>query len=500
MSEQSQTSASQQEKQNKPKNRLDAAEQIQDQATASELTKGTAEATGNRSMQGQAAHLSDARSSAAQRRAMAVQIGRVAGNQRLLRIMSQANVGEHAPPRVASQEEGPLHGTVSADSSQSGVVRRHDLPSGQPHVTLEPFGDLTTYAQLAAVARFGIGQVQADLRDAHAGHPVHARAAQWIAGLRGWLPYLQRQGSAQLTAGAAAQAGLHLEEGVAIRAAIADAQRAIVRREMNRVAARARAAARQAERLRPHLNDCLRAAFRSGDSSAIASVTGTIGSVVDIGLGFQTLARQSAEAAASLRRVDIPAVGRYVTALNSLNSGLAAFNLAFSLTQTQATTQLEEGMRQVTVAAGAFSSLATLAGLPAHMGLYANLYLVPLTNAIMAGLSRLTVHLQRENDIWAAVFGAPGRFGVEPGGRPMWRFMVAVMRAGGAAGVPQISAEVAAYLVAHRAALEAGSGEAVPTSGWWFWRSLSTARARRWVFNNRDRVWAMFYGSRAVPN
>jgi hypothetical protein len=47
--------------------------------------------------------------------------------------------------------------------------------------------------------------------------------------------------------------------------------------------------------------------------------------------------------------------------------------------------------------------------------------------------------------------------------------------------------------------LEAGAGEEVPTEGWWFWRDLSTERARRWLFNNRDRVWGMFYGSRSVP-
>jgi hypothetical protein len=58
---------------------------------------------------------------------------------------------------------------------------------------------------------------------------------------------------------------------------------------------------------------------------------------------------------------------------------------------------------------------------------------------------------------------------------------------------------VAEYLVEHREALEAGAGEAVPTEGWWFWRDLRSDRARNWIFRNRDRVWAMFYGNRTVP-
>ena len=386
---------------------------------------------------------------------------------------------------------------VTASILQREVVE--EKTTEQPYITFEPFGNLTTYAQLVAAARLGINLVQTDLRDVTPGHPVHDRAGQWIEGVRSWLPYLQQQGQAQLTSAAAAQARLHLDEGVAIREEIANAQRVAVQREMNQVAAQARATARRAEQLQPHLNNCLRSAFRSGDSDAISSVTGTLGSVIDIGMGLHSLARESTEAVASFRGIDLPSVGRYVTALDKLNRGLALFNLAFSLTQTEATTQMQEGMRKLTNAAGAFSSLATLTGLPAHMGLYANLYLVPLTQAIMTGISRLTSLLQQENDIWTEVFGEPARYGVEPGGRPMWRFMVSVMKASSAAEVPRISDEVAEYLVEHREALEAGAGEQVPTSGWWFWRDLRTERARNWVFNNRERVWAMFYGSRVVP-
>ena len=41
--------------------------------------------------------------------------------------------------------------------------------------------------------------------------------------------------------------------------------------------------------------------------------------------------------------------------------------------------------------------------------------------------------------------------------------------------------------------------EEVPTSGWWFWNSLDTDAARKWVFDHRQSVWDMFYGSMPVP-
>lgn len=392
---------------------------------------------------------------------------------------------------------------ASGNAAVAGLVTvsRDRPPAGTraPSVPFPPFGDLTTYAQLAAAARFGIGQIQADLRDAPAGDPVHERARDLIGGLRAWLPYLQRMGDAPLSAAAAAQARLHLDEATAVRQAIADARQAVVRREMRRVEDAARAAAQRAEQLRPRLDNALRAAFRSGDTGIIRRTADVVGNVVDIGLGLHDLARQTAEAAARLRQVELAPVGRYVAALNRLNSGLAALNLAFSLTDESATTELEEGTRQLTVAAGAFSSLGTLAGLPAHMGLYANLYLVPLTNAIMAGISRLTDALHEENKTWVEVFGRPLRFSVEPGGEAMWDYMVALMRASDESDAPRIPSAVARYLVEHRARFEAGAGEEVPTTGWWFWRSLHTRRASDWLFGHRARVWALLYGSMRVP-
>lgn len=412
----------------------------------------------------QANLLSDARLPTAQRQALAGQIGQQSGNQHLQRVLAQVQRVDGEPPSL----------------------------------TLEPFGELTTYAQLAAAAQLGIGMLQTDLREAPAG-PAADRAQEWVDGIGAWLPYLREQGEAPLTEAAVAQAELNLEEWRACREALAESKRAEVRRQMERVAAEARAAAQEAERLRPHLNDCLRAAYRTNDTGAIQSMASTVGSVLDIGIGLHDLARESATVVMELADLDVPAVGRYVTALNRLNQGLAVLNLAFSLAQTEATTQLEEGVRQMTVATGAFSSLATLAGLPAHMGLYANLYLVPMTNAIMAGIGRLTGLLQQENDLWVEIIGDIVRPDVEPGGRPMWDFMVQVMRLRSILDMPSIPEAVADYMVEHQDQISAGVGSTLPTSGYFWWESLDTAEAEGWIYINRERIWAIFYGSRSVP-
>src|SRR4030095_5340299 len=111
----------------------------------------------------------------------------------------------------------------------------------------------------------------------------------------------------------------------------------------------------------------VRAAFRAGDEGLLSRVADVAGNVTDIGLGFHELARQTAEKIADLRGVKLAPVGAYVEALDKLNKGLAALNRALSLVGEKATTELEEGMRLIGVAAGAFSSVGAPRGVAAHM-------------------------------------------------------------------------------------------------------------------------------------
>lgn len=411
-------------------------------------------------------------------------------------IAAQAAARPGSAPQAQPQRPA-LHVRPAGDSFESEADR---APGAQAQSSIpSPFGSLTTYAQLAAYARVAIAELQGDLADTSRQEPLRGRANEWIRGVRGWLPVLDSQGDAQLSPAVVAQAMVHIEDGLEIRKALEDARRAAVRHELEETAAAAEAAAAETTQLLPSLKKDLRAAYHAGDTNRIADLAEAIGTVLDVTLGFHELARQAYESIAEFKHIDVAAVSKYTAALTTLNKGLAALNLAFSLAQGQAATQLAEATRWINVATGAFSSLGTLAGLPAHMGLYANLYLVPLTKCITKVIARLEVLLQEENDAWIELTGEPGRYAVEPGGKPVWRFMKATMQAGSVSAMPPINDDVATYLLEHRDQLEAGAGEAIPTSGWWLWRSLRTDAAKRWIFAHRDRLWAMFYGNRAVP-
>ena len=133
------------------------------------------------------------------------------------------------------------------------------------------------------------------------------------------------------------------------------------------------------------------------------------------------------------------------------------------------------------------------------MSLMNTLYIKPALKVITKQIGVLVGHLSDINRISVAATGDLMYPNAEPG-EAMFDFMIAVMHAGDASGVPPIKGGVESYLFDHREKLEAGTDEEVPTSGWWFWRDLDTARTRSWVFIHRKQVWAMFYGSMEVPN
>src|SRR5262249_15201271 len=159
--------------------------------------------------------------------------------------------------------------------------------------------------------------------------------------------------------------------------------------------------------------------------------------VFDLGVGLHELTRQIVEVAAEVRDIKLAPVGRLAEGVININKGLAALNLVLIVTDRERkATAVEEGMRQVTAAASAFAALATLGGLPAHVGLYANIYLVPMMKVIFVQIGRLVESLHEVNVESVGALGEILYPGVEPGGLAMFEFMVVVMRAGAVNELP----------------------------------------------------------------
>ena len=271
---------------------------------------------------------------------------------------------------------------------------------------------------------------------------------------------------------------------------------------IRRAAAEAERVAAEYRRLEPKLLDAARAAFRADDDSlkSLADFLDKHGTNLDIGLGIFEMSRDISGALMKAKGLDLPPIGKFADALGKLNKGLSALNLALSMRGEAGKTELDKGINGIGFAAGAFSALGTLLGASAHIGLYANLYLVPLTKACLEGVAKLGEHMHEQNKTWVEAFGSPGNYAVEPGGEPMWRYMTSVMKATSSKTVPEPSDDVAAYFFEHRAKFNIGvnaksSLSELPISGIYGFREVDKEKFKSWIFNNRNAVWPMLYGS-----
>lgn len=148
------------------------------------------------------------------------------------------------------------------------------------------------------------------------------------------------------------------------------------------------------------------------------------------------------------------------------------------------------------------SSVETLVGMANGIGIQLNFYIGPMTDACLAALSKLENVARKGNkDLIERGEYDLVNWVLEPGGRPVFDFMLKVMAAGSAEEVPApVPKEVASYFVENRSDIEVGAaggkeGEEVPTTGFWFWRKLDQAKIAQWVFKHRQDLWAIFYGS-----
>ena len=374
--------------------------------------------------------------------------------------------------------------------------------------------------QLASGARILVSELEKDMQELPATSPARRRADELIQTVNDWLPYLDSKGNEPIERAVASQAAKLLEDYGKIRTAVQEEAIVPLRDAWRRAERAAERAAEEAEALQPRFDDALRSAFRQGSAGTVKDAVSAIKSAVSIGRNLRSLAYDISKEILKLEipsgtkmwiqrpwditkpiKVQIISVSKYTDMLTTLNRGLNVISIALTIAdRSKRATQVEQGMKDLNDVVNVGTDAASLIGLPPHVSLYATMYIKPMLKAIMAQLGRLVMQLSDINRTSVAVTGDLMYPGAEPGGQPMFDFMVAVMHAERLDQVPKISGDVEEYFYDQRDKLKEGAEESVPTSGWWLWEDLDTGKARDWVFRNRKPVWAMFYGSMNVPN
>ena len=418
-----------------------------------------------------------------------------------------------------------LHAGFVGVSSESGLVARRDDPptlaevfgaiaalqNGQDPGPLtrrtEADGDvirwggleMRTFDQVAAVFRQMGAGVTTALDGITLAADAQARAAEFQEAMQSWADMYSRTPSERVGSGSFTLLTQWREEYLAVHRSIASARQAAARRELEAHRTELRARRRELAAAEERARENLRATFMSGDESAIENAAQQIGLIVDAGLDLDEMAREIGRAISDLGGPTMLPAGRYVGYLNRLNNLIAVVQLFYVATRAAQPTELRAAATHINDLGTIFGAGGTLLSLAPHISMYGNFYLQPMLQIISNQLVHLGELLHEQNRDAVEFDPGLGRWGVEPGGRPMYDFMSTVMQAEASSALADPPTDVATYFFDQRSGFQAATGSAVPIQGMYGFRSLDLAAFKTWVFAHRDRVWAALYGSWRPP-
>ena len=242
------------------------------------------------------------------------------------------------------------------------------------------------------------------------------------------------------------------------------------------------------EKLEPAMRDVQRAKFRGEDEDGLLATADAIAGVVDTGLVAKGAIDSTIEFEQEMRAlvgrgpgstVPMDIAGKVQVTLDvieKINKAYAAFQLmrAGVDLMTGSKTEGEAGRKGVAAMATVVSAGGTLLNASAGFTLYANLYIGPMVGACLSMLAKIEDLLSKGSNRQAIELGRPDwvNWSLEPGGRPMFDFMLTLMHAPGVEAVPTPPAAVDAYFVDNDDEFSAGVGKKggeLPTEGFWLW-------------------------------
>lgn len=366
-----------------------------------------------------------------------------------------------------------------------------------------PFGDfeINTFSGFYAATRFYPNQLHDMLQEVDKSAPIRERCQIWLEESQDMQTYLKTHGDEQLNKKWAEHARSWYADYQTLSENISVYKQQRVRDEIKKVRAALERASSYLESQRPVLNEAMRKAFLSEDDDVVQSVANVVSNVTDIGLDIQDLSRQMAEALADANGATLPPVSKYTNWLKITNKILASINLIYTAAKIESPTEFGTALNQINGVTNVFNSGGTLLGLAPHIGLYANLYLVPLTEIITKQLNQILGKHLHDLNFGLAELGSSIDCSSEPGGCDVYNFMVPLMNAKNSDAMPwPMPEKVQDFFLQWRENIQTLAGAEIPTTGWWFWEEINEKEGKEWIFYQRQRLWAMFYGNMTIPD
>lgn len=440
-----------------------------------------------------------------------------------------------APPEPGQGNAPPGQTNPQPDNGNpeppQGNTNQPAAPAQVPAVGILDDMVIRTYADLAAFYQSHVQTLSAEYRAA-LGDEASVPAIVYNTQYEG------QQNAATMRAGGTAQAddvsyndALNWFDKFRSAMSSAEAARAVVARaKVAAMQAAAERALEENEKLLPLVEEKRRQAYLNQDSSLLSdlwdistAIYGAIAGLTPAINDARDLEMQLANGAVIAAAQAGPNVGKVAADYRLPDRSvwgprMVTFNKAIGLVQVvqntaalmgSGKTQASEAGEHIKAAVGLTSAVANLVPLAGSLGLEMSTTIPFMVDKCMLALGKVQ---QISHDINKDLIETGDydhvNWAVEPGGRPMFDFMLQVMAAGSADGVPTpVPAGVAKYFVENRDDIATGVGgketkdrNAVPTQrSWVFWREADQSKLPAWVFGHRSDLWTIFYGDIQPP-
>jgi hypothetical protein len=367
---------------------------------------------------------------------------------------------------------------------------------------------VTTFDGLLAASRLLKSQLTTEAAEVPIGEPSRTAADDLVKQEQGWEPFLQSKGSNPLDEAAVNQATVWYQAFVDARQNLEKYKKAKARADMENAAAEADQARATVEDIPDQLADYQRGAFLARDEKLLEKLTNTLGKALQVSSALLEIHEKCMEMVGWLSNetshVD-ELVEKFGPMAEFAHKVVAAYEgLSSALTILRG----GEGATEVDQATSKASAGLGLAGAAGSLIGMASAYMVYFGALISVGQACLKVvgaiireHAHEFNKLFIAEGDLDSvNWNAEPGGREAFNFMVLVMHAGSSAEIPTpVPEAIDKLIVESEEEFKAGTGEEVPTKGFWFWKRTNPDKVKYWLMKNRNSVWAMLYGSISPP-
>ena len=310
-----------------------------------------------------------------------------------------------------------------------------------------------------------------------------------------------------------------------------DARIALAAQKLREIKLKAEEGDRVAADTQAKLADKRAAAFAKSDSSILGKIFKLSEALAKAGIAFKLMKERALETErvletpmATAARVaaaqggpnvgkisasyKLPQATEMAPVLQAARTVIAAIDVAMAAAEllSPKKSESEKAKSDIKAAVKMTGAVGTLIGAASGVNIMLSFYIGPMTDACLKALGGLEdVGRTVNRDLIAQGLYDKVNWSLEPGGRAVFDFMLAVRNASGPEAVPSpVPKAVADYFVDNKSEIEAGvtggdEGEAMPTTGHWFWKKTDPKKIAKWVFDHKQYLWEIFYGSKQ-PN